>query len=266
MSAAGSPLAAFQADHDTAIVRPSPNFGARRIGGAPHLIVLHYTGMATGEAAEDWLCAPESAVSSHYIVHEDGRIVQMVPEAARAWHAGRSFWHGVTDVNSASVGIEIANGGHAFGLPDYPDAQTAALIALTRAVMVRHGIAPHGVIAHSDVAPGRKLDPGERFPWSRLADAGAAVHVAPAPVGGGRFFAPGDVGRPVSALQAMLGLYGFDARADGVYGDRTRIQVEAFQRRHRPERVDGVADISTIETLNRVLRLHPSLGRVSPAR
>ncbi|WP_244597990.1 peptidoglycan recognition protein family protein [Roseitalea porphyridii] len=254
------PLAPFDAEIDGATVRPSPNFGERRTDDAPHLIVLHYTGMATGPAAEDWLCAPESEVSSHYLVHEDGGIVQMVPEEKRAWHAGRSFWRGIADVNSASVGIEIANGGHAFGLPDYPEPQIAAVVTLVAAIMARHGIGAHDVIAHSDVAPGRKQDPGERFPWGRLAEAGAAIHAAPVPVGGGRFFAPGDVGEPVAALQSMLGLYGFDTDPDGVFGEKTRIQIEAFQRRHRPARVDGIADMSTIETLNRVLRLYPSLG------
>jgi N-acetylmuramoyl-L-alanine amidase len=254
----GAPPADFAPDHDGAVMRPSPNFGERRDDAEPSLIVLHYTGMATGEAAEDWLCAPESEVSSHYLVHEDGRIVQMVREQDRAWHAGRSFWRGVTDVNSASVGIEIVNGGHDFGLPDFPDVQIDAVIALTKGIMARHAIGHHDVIAHSDVAPGRKRDPGERFPWPMLADRGVALHAEPVPVGGGRFLAPGDTGEPVAALQSMLALYGFDASVDGVFGEATRIQVEAFQRRHRPARIDGIADMSTIETLNRVLRLYPS--------
>lgn len=259
MSEAASP-AMFAPDHDGAVVRPSPNFGARRDIARPSLIVLHYTGMSTGQAAEDWLCAPESQVSSHYLVHEDGRIVQMVREQDRAWHAGRSFWKGVTDVNSASVGIEIVNGGHDFGLPDFPDAQIDGLVALAQGIMVRHGIGTHDVIAHSDVAPGRKRDPGERFPWKVLADGGVALCVEPVPVGGGRFLAPGDTGEPVAALQSMLALYGFDANSDGVFGEATRIQVEAFQRRHRATQVDGIADMSTIETLNRLLRLYPSFS------
>jgi N-acetylmuramoyl-L-alanine amidase len=250
----------FAPDHPGAIVRPSPSFGERRGRAGPSLIVLHYTGMATGEAAEKWLCAPESDVSSHYLVHEDGRIVQMVREQDRAWHAGRSFWKGTTDVNSASVGIEIVNGGHDFGLPDFPGVQIAAVIALTQDIMARHGMGRDVVVAHSDVAPGRKRDPGERFPWNGLAERGVALHVEPVPVGGGRFLAPGDTGEPVAALQSMLALYGFDANADGVFGEATRIQVEAFQRRHRPAQVDGIADMSTIETLNRLLRLYPSFS------
>lgn len=254
------PPEGFEPDHDGAIVRPSPNFGERRIDGAPDLIVLHYTGMATGEAAEDWLCNTESEVSSHYLVHEDGRIIQMVAESKRAWHAGKSFWKGVTDINSASVGIEIANGGHDFGLPDFPAAQVAAVIELTGSIMRRHTIEAHNIVAHSDIAPGRKRDPGERFPWAALAAADTVIYTEPAPIAGGRFFAPGDAGEPVAALQAMLGLYGFDAEPDGVFGEKTRIQVEAFQRRHRPARVDGIADISTIETLNRAIRLSPIAG------
>lgn len=255
-----APPAMFSPDHDGATVRPSPNFGERRDGARPALIVLHYTGMATGEAAEDWLCAPESEVSSHYIVHEDGRIVQMVREENRAWHAGRSFWKGITDVNSASVGIEIVNGGHDFGLPDFPPVQIEAVIVLAEGIMARQAIGSHEVIAHSDVAPGRKRDPGERFPWKALAGYGVALHVEPVPVGGGRFLAPGDTGEPVAALQSMLALYGFDAKSDGVFGELTRIQVEAFQRRHRPAQVDGIADMSTIEMLNRLLRLYPSFA------
>lgn len=259
MSGDGAP-GIFGPDHDGAAIRPSPNFGERRDEAQPSLIVLHYTGMATGEAAEDWLCASESEVSSHYLVHEDGRIVQMVREQDRAWHAGRSFWKGVTDINSASVGIEIVNGGHDFGLPDFPDAQMDAVIALTQGIMERHGIGAHDVIAHSDVAPGRKRDPGERFAWHALAQRGAALHVEPVPVGGGRFLAPGDTGEPVAALQSMLALYGFDAKPDSVFGEATRIQIEAFQRRHRPAQIDGIADMSTIETLNRVVRLYPSFS------
>lgn len=255
---AGTPI--FVPDHAAAIVRASPNFGDRRDGAQPGLIVLHYTGMAAGQAAEDWLCVPESQVSSHYLVHEDGTIVQMVQETKRAWHAGASFWRGATDINSASIGIEIVNGGHAFGLPDFPQAQMTAIIALTTDIMDRWNIGAEGVVAHSDIAPGRKQDPGERFDWRALADAGAALWTEPVPVGGGRFFAPGDVGEPIAALQAMLGLYGFDANADGVFGEATRVQIEAFQRRHRPARIDGIADLSTIETLNRVLRLYAKLG------
>lgn len=254
------PAAAFAADHTGAHVRPSPNFGDRRDVDQPSLIVLHYTGMESGQAAEDWLCTTRSEVSSHYIVHEDGRIVQMVPEAKRAWHAGASFWNGITDVNSASIGIEIVNGGHAFGSPPFAPSQIAAVRALCRSIMARHPITPANVVGHSDVAPGRKCDPGEHFPWSTLAEDEIALWVEPVPISGGRFFSLGDRGEPVAALQAMLALYGFDNAAQGSFDEQTRAQVEAFQRRHRPARVDGVADQSTIQTLHHFLRSVPIRG------
>src|SRR6185312_12956132 len=132
-------------------------------------IILHYTGMETGEAAEAWLCNPESEVSSHYLVHEDGLIVQMVREADRAWHAGASSWHGETDMNSRSVGIEIVNRGHSLGYDNFGDSQIEAVIGLCRGISLRHAVPPERVLAHSDIAPARKVDPGEKFPWRRLA-------------------------------------------------------------------------------------------------
>ena len=249
----------FIADQPGVTVRPSPNFGQRRDAAKPSLILLHYTGMESGQAAEDWLCAAESQVSSHYIVHEDARIVQMVPEDARAWHAGASFWRGMTDINSTSIGIEIVNGGHAFGSPPFADVQIQAVIALCESIMERHRIVPAAVVAHSDVAPGRKSDPGEQFPWADLAQGGVALWTEPSPIRGGRFFAQGDQGEPVAALQAMLALYGFDNPADGAFDARTKDQIAAFQSRHRPSQVDGIADQSTIETLHRFLQLLPGL-------
>ena len=166
-------MSGFPPDCAGAEVRVSPNFGPRAGVSRPDMIVLHYTGMTTGAAAEAWLCTPESQVSSHYLVHEDGRVVQMVRESDRAWHAGKSFWRGVIDVNSHSVGIEIVNPGHEFGYRGFPGRQIAAVIELCKGIVVRHGVLPQCVLAHSDVAPGRKVDPGERFPWRKLAEAGA---------------------------------------------------------------------------------------------
>ncbi|GAB4350064.1 MAG: N-acetylmuramoyl-L-alanine amidase [Oricola sp.] len=247
----------FPPDHPGADIRPSPNFGDRRGGRAADLLLLHYTGMETGSGAEDWLCDPQSGVSCHYLVHEDGRIVQMVPEKMRAWHAGESFWNGETDINSCSIGIEIVNGGHEFGLPEFPDRQVAAVIGLARDIVARHGIAPERVLAHSDVAPGRKRDPGELFPWRRLAEEGVGHWVEPSPLGGGRFLARGDGGQPVEALQSMLALYGYRTSVSGVFDDNTAADIAAFQRHFRPARVDGVADASTIETLHRLLAALP---------
>ena len=250
-------MTGFAPDHAGSEVRVSPNFGPRKDSQAPSCIVLHYTGMATGEAAEAWLCAPESEVSSHYLVHEDGRVVQMVREADRAWHAGKGSWRGSADVNSCSVGIEIVNAGPLAGFPPFPEAQIDAVAALCLGIADRHGVAPEFVLGHSDVAPGRKIDPGERFPWKRLAEMGVGHFVEPASIQGGRFLSVGDRGEPVEALQSMLMLYGYGLAINGFYDETTRAVVEAFQRHFRPARVDGVADRSTIETLHRLLSALP---------
>ncbi len=236
--------------------RPSPNHGERQ-GGPPDMLLLHYTGMPNDEQALAWLCDPASQVSSHYFVHADGRVLALVPEERRAWHAGASSWAGDTDVNSRSIGIEIANAGHPGGLPDFPAAQIEALTALCRHIFGRHTIKPHRVLGHSDVAPGRKLDPGERFPWARLAASGIGHFVEPAKIGGGRFFQRGDCGQPVEALQAMLALYGYGIDITGSFDQRTEAVIVAFQRHFRPARVDGIADRSTIETLHQLLAALP---------
>ena len=232
--------------------RSSPNHG-ERLSGPVDILLLHYTGMPDSRLALDRLCQSGSEVSSHYFVFEDGRILRLVPEDRRAWHAGRSFWGGETDVNSRSIGIEIANTGHPGGLPPYPDEQIDAVIRLCRDVVGRHPIPPHRVLAHSDVAPGRKLDPGERFPWHRLAQAGIGHWVEPTPIGAGRFVSAGDVGQPVEALQAILALYGYGVEVTGRFDAATADVVAAFQRHFRPERVDGLADAATIDTLHRLL-------------
>ncbi|KGF70167.1 N-acetylmuramoyl-L-alanine amidase [Hoeflea sp. BAL378] len=246
-------MTGFTPDFASAAVRPSPNHGERRDGRKPDMLILHYTGMPSAEAALEWLCAEESQVSSHYFVDEEGRILQLVPENRRAWHAGQSHWKGETDLNSASIGIEIANPGHAAESPPFPDAQIEAVIRLCRDIIDRHAIPAERVLAHSDIAPMRKQDPGEIFPWDRLHAAGIGHWVEPLPVGGGRFFQEGDAGQPVEALQTMLALYGYGVRADGAYDAETAAAIRAFQRHFRPARVDGVADASTIGTLHRLL-------------
>jgi N-acetylmuramoyl-L-alanine amidase len=242
-------MSGFAADHAGAALRASPNFGERRGGLQPDIIVLHYTAMTTGIGAEDWLCNPASEVSSHYLVHEDGRIVQMVRESDRAWHAGAGSWQGRIDVNSRSIGIEIANPGHSFGYPDFPAAQIDAVIALCRGIVARHAIRPERVLAHSDVAPGRKIDPGEKFPWATLHAAGIGHLVEPVPVRDGPVLQEGHRGEPVADLQAMLASYGYGLSTTGEFDAVTTAVVEAFQRHFRPALVDGIADRSTIETL-----------------
>ena len=148
----------------------------------PTMLVLHYTGMQNAQKAVRWLSLAESRVSCHYVIDEAGRITQMVPERLRAWHAGVSCWHGETDLNSASIGIEIHNPGHEDGYTDFPAAQIAAVIALSRDIVVRNRIAVPRVLAHSDIAPLRKIDPGEKFPWNELAAAGVGAWVPPSPV------------------------------------------------------------------------------------
>jgi N-acetylmuramoyl-L-alanine amidase len=229
-------------------VRPSPNRGERR-GRAPDSIVLHYTGMPTAAGALALLCDPAAEVSCHYFVFEDGRVAQLVPEALRAWHAGRSSWLGETDMNSTSIGIEIVNPGHDGGLPPFPDAQIAAVIRLCADIIARRNIAPARILAHSDIAPGRKVDPGENFPWERLARAGIGIWRAPAPLSDGLVLARGATGGPVRALQVALAAFGYGIDITGDYDSRMETVVAAFQRRFRPERIDGVADKSTVATL-----------------
>lgn len=232
----------------------SPNHGPRKHadgseGRRPDMLILHYTGMADAGQALQWLCNPVSSVSSHYFVFENGHCLQLVPEERRAWHAGVSHWQGETDINTCSIGIEIANPGHPGGLPPYPDAQMAVVLSLCHDICQRWNIPPGRVLAHSDVAPGRKMDPGENFPWRYLAEGDVGLWVTPAPLGGGRFFSFGDRGAPVEALQAMFGMFGYGVPISGEFCERTKAVVEAFQRHWRPERVDGVADASTITTL-----------------
>jgi N-acetylmuramoyl-L-alanine amidase len=155
--------------------RPSPNHGPRRDGLRPELVVIHYTGMATAQAALDRLCDPTAEVSAHYLIDYDGTIWALVPEESRAWHAGAGAWGGAGDVNSRSIGIELANtGAEPFGAP-----QMAVLEELLAGVMGRWAIPVQGVIAHSDMAPDRKADPGPRFDWRRLAQTGLAVWPEP---------------------------------------------------------------------------------------
>jgi N-acetylmuramoyl-L-alanine amidase len=239
----------------------SPNYGARRGYGRPNCLILHYTGMPTGEAALKALTNPASEVSAHYLVWEDGSIDQLVAESCRAWHAGKGSWKGESDLNSASIGIEIVNPGHDGGLPPFPAPQIEATIALSQDIGARLRIAPEGVLAHSDVAPARKRDPGEAFPWEALWRSGVGHWTAPAPVSGGPLFAHEEEGAAVRAVQAMLALYGYGAEITGVYDLKTRQSVAAFQRHFRPERVDGEADASTVATLKALidgLKLDPA--------
>ncbi len=241
-------------------VAPSPNHNERKSGRTPDMILLHYTGMPTGEEALQRLCTPDSKVSSHYVVFENGRIVQCVPEERRAWHAGVSSWAGETDINSCSIGIEIVNPGHEFGYRDFPLRQVAATISLCKSIVTRRGpIPPDRVLGHSDVAPSRKQDPGEKFPWALLSESGIGHWVRPAPIDlAGEALRPGDHGEPVALMQRALHSYGYAVEMTGGYDGATRDVVSAFQRHFRPARVDGVADASTLLTLRALIETRPS--------
>jgi len=232
-------------------VAPSPNHEERR--GPIDMILLHYTGMPSAEAAEKRLCDQAAKVSAHYLIFENGAVCQMVPEERRAWHAGVSSWQGETDINSRSIGIEIANPGHDFGYPDFPAAQINAVIALCRDIVARRCIVPARVLAHSDVAPARKRDPGEKFPWDRLAAAGVGLWVEPTAIVAGPELDPGDRSGVIRDLQGWLSDFGYDVAPTGEYDEGTQVVVSAFQRHYRPARVDGIADHSTIDTLKRLL-------------
>ncbi|MDP2802945.1 MAG: N-acetylmuramoyl-L-alanine amidase [Phreatobacter sp.] len=248
--------------HDGPLERPdspwagglalSQNHDERR---APvDILLMHYTGMKDGMAALQRLCDPNPPrVSAHYVVFEDGEIVQCVAESRRAWHAGAGSWQGREDINSRSIGIEIVNPGHEWGYRPFPEAQIAAVINLSRDILTRHAIAPACILAHSDTAPGRKQDPGELFPWQRLADEGVGLWVPPAPLQPGPTYRRGEEGPPVQALQALLGMAGYGLTVTGVFDAATEAVVTAFQRHWRQERVDGIADASTLRTLRDLL-------------
>ena len=237
---------------------PSPNFGERPKNKSLDMIVLHYTGMKTARGALDWLCREEAQVSCHYFVFEGGRIAQLVAEKNRSWHAGNSYWHGETDINSRSIGIEIANPGHEFGYCDFPNAQMKAVVALMNDITARRTIPRQNILAHSDIAPTRKEDPGERFDWKKLYDAGLVQWVEPVTMGNDAVLKLGDEGAIVANFRMLLGQYGFDIEAGDKYDEITQCCARAFQRRHRPKCVDGMGDFSTIETLRRVLALQHS--------
>lgn len=220
------------------IDRPSPNFEPRRAEGVD-MLVLHYTGMRSGEEALARLCDPAAKVSAHYLVEEDGRVFALVPDRMRAWHAGVSSWRGETDVNSRSIGIEIVNPGHEFGYRAFPDAQMRAVIDLCGRLLARHPIPARNVVGHSDVAPTRKTDPGELFPWPRLKAYGIGLWPFDEDVDDTADIAPDKVAR-------MLARYGYDTAEPAA-------AIAAFQRHFRPEKVDGIADPQTAGRLARLL-------------
>jgi N-acetylmuramoyl-L-alanine amidase len=215
---------------------PSPNFDERN-GTPVTILVLHYTGMPTGEGALKTLTTPESKVSSHYLVMADGAILRLVQEDKRAWHAGRSWWRGRRDVNADSIGIEIVNPGHEWGYVPFPDVQMESVLRLVKDIVERHGIKPIDVVGHSDIAPTRKEDPGELFDWALLARHGLAL---------GPVKPLADPHWTDAGTLMALERFGYDV-TDGVAA------IRAFQRHFRPSRCDGVIDGETRAVLLRLL-------------
>lgn len=218
--------------------RPSSSCGPRPDGSPIDMLVLHYTGMESAAAALERLADPAAAVSAHYLIDEDGRIVRLVEEGQRAWHAGASFWRGHTDINARSIGIELVNPGHEFGYRPFPEAQMAASIELAGDVVRRHAIPARNVVGHSDVAPARKLDPGELFDWPRLAAAGIGLWPAESDV----------LIMDAEAIGGMLADYGYAV-------DHLGFAVKAFQRHFRPGRVTGRIDFETARRVKGLLEM-----------
>lgn len=210
------------------VERPSPNFNDRAPGLPVDMLVLHYTGMKNGPSALERLCDPAAKVSAHYVVDEDGTVYRLVAEEKRAWHAGIAVWRGERDINGRSVGIEIVNPGHEFIYRDFPTPQMTALAGLAKDILARHPIPPRNVVGHSDIAPDRKLDPGERFDWRGLAAQGIGLW-------------PQHPQRVEGDTLALLAEYGYDTA--------TRQVIAAFQRHFRPARIDGVGDSETLSML-----------------
>lgn len=226
--------------------RTSPNQGSRGDPARIDMLVLHYTGMPSAQAAIERLCDPDARVSAHYVVEENGAVWRLVPETRRAFHAGLSCWEGENDLNAVSIGIEIVNPGHEWGYRQFPETQMASVEALCRDLLTRHPIPAHRVVGHSDIAPARKADPGELFDWLRLASAGIGIWPQPATgCARGRGRAIGVGGR--AAALADLAVIGYCVAAGA-----DTAAVAAFQRRFRPERWDGRLDAETSQRLAEV--------------
>ena len=237
---------------------PSPNRDDRSADAGPiDTLVLHYTGMVSSGAALARLTSTDAKVSAHWCIGEDGTLWRLVPEERRAWHAGLSEWRGRSSVNDFSVGIELVNPGHAHGYRPFPPAQMDALLDLVHAIVARHPIEPRNVVAHSDIAPTRRQDPGELFDWARLAEAGVGLWPkgVAEPLEEGRPLRLGDRGAAVRWRQERLREVGYGLAVDGDFGAATATVVRAFQRHFRQSRVDGVIDAGTDAVLDRVCAL-----------
>jgi len=227
----------------------SPNFNARDGGNAPNMLLLHYTGMQSAKAALERLCDPKSELSAHYVIEKSGKTHHLVPDDKRAWHAGKSYWSGEIDINSASIGIEIVNPGHEFGYQEFPDKQINATIALCQKLMEHYSISPARVVGHSDVAITRKIDPGHLFPWERLARDGVGLWPSPVEMD---YQAAEDLILNTDALHELFAGFGYDPSAD------LNETIQAFHRHYAPENFqshEGTPDQPDIATAAKLLSL-----------
>ena len=235
------------------IAAPSPNHNDRY--APPDVLVLHYTGMPSGQAALERLQDPEAKVSAHYLVEEDGRIFALVAEERRAWHAGVAYWRGERDINDRSIGVEIVNPGHEFGYRPFPPAQIAAVIGLLGEIRARWAIPDNRILGHSDVAPERKQDPGELFPWRTLAMAGHGLWTDE-PGGAEDDSSPQRAqGEGLGATRRALAAIGYEPAIGGAADAAMTAQVIAFQRHWSPHRVDGLVDRQTLARLEAIAAL-----------
>lgn len=231
---------------------PSPNFDTRANAQMPDMLVLHYTGMQSGREAIARLKDPVAKVSAHYVVEENGNIIQLVDEKNRAWHAGGSHWAGVDGVNGCSIGVEIVNPGHEWGYTEFPDAQMQAVLSLSKEIVARYNIAKNRVLGHSDVAPDRKQDPGELFNWRLLAEHGVGF-VVPDNLSDGDEVSAQSPKKEISDLQLKLQQFGYGLDVSGEYDAATKACVTAFQRHWHQAGVTGVASKATVAKLNYLL-------------
>lgn len=243
---------------------PSPNFGSRPAGTTIDTLVIHYTATEDTETALGMLTGVNAhgPVSAHYLIGEDGEILRLVSEDKRAWHAGVGYWRGCDNLNDVSIGIELVNPGHDYGYRPFEASQINALVELLRDMQTRHSFSPSRVIGHSDLAPDRKIDPGELFPWHRLADIGLGVLPRTTAQPGPILQAYQSNPDQISALQAQLGALGYAVRPTGLIDERTEAAVRALQMHWRQARVDGQIDQSTLDVLDDLL---DQLGPFEPS-
>lgn len=234
---------------------PSPNCDTRG-SHIVDMLVLHYTGMKDGPSALSRLCDPEAQVSSHYLVEEDGTVYRLVDEEDRAWHAGKSEWRGKLDVNARSIGIEIVNPGHEWGYRPFTEEQMKSVIGVCHEILARHAIEPRNVVAHSDIAPLRKEDPGELFDWKRLAREGIGCWPAIELTNSHYLFGPGSCGKEIKQLQDYLHYYGYSIKVNGHYDRHMEAVVMAFRRHFVPKHItsswDNIADTALASLLAQI--------------